>query len=337
MLSGIAGSCGQDPGPPIDPVLQQLRHWVPYRSSAGLFFLHRFEMREVDVARVLPGWGTKHVSRTPDLPAVNLDQGQAWVVARSYLGRLPSLDEWRFAVGGNIGFRFPWGNREPNPSYANTSELALRRRTRVGTFESGRDPSGQGCYDLIGNVAEWTSTPLALHPLAIESLTARFDPQRDEIRQVEQVLPLSPFLAGVVPWMPELMSTDAADPLRYCAVGFSYAESLRVREISFSPDTLMAGSYWDDQGAYPLDPRESSSLLGVRLATDPYTFLARLETHRGSPTPGDVQALAHFLLSYRMDFERAAKLRAGLHRDLLGLDPPSPLALEAWRLLGIDR
>ncbi len=332
----MAGGCGEEAELPTDLALAHLRHWVPYRAPAGLFFLHRFELREVDAQRVLPDWGKTHVSSTPDLPAVNLDQEQAWRVARAYLGRLPSLDEWRYAVGGDIGFRFPWGDREPNPSYANTSELRLLRRTRVGTFESGRDLSGQGCYDLIGNVAEWTSTPLALHPLAIRELPSSFARQRESLRSAESLLSISPFLAGVVPWMPELVSPLESRSFRYCTVGFSYAESLRVVGIVSTAGPLVVESYWDDQGARPRSAEDSSSQLGLRLATDPYTFLARLESRRGPFTDGDLAALELFLGTYRMDFERVANLRAQMDREALGLTPLGELAREAWRILGVQ-
>ena len=338
---GLAGGCSQEPQLPTDEALTHLRHWVPYRSNGGLFFLHRFELREFDVQHVLPEWGKTHVPTVPDLPAVDLDQNQAWTVARAYLGRLPSLEEWRYAVGGDIGFRFPWGNREANPSYANTSELGLRERTRVGTFESGRDPTGQGCYDLIGNVAEWTSTPLALHPLALNPIgipvmSASFERQREVLRAAESRLPISPFVSGVVPWMPELLLEEERRGMRYCTLGFSFAESLRVMETPGSSGNPIYESFWDDQGTRPRVPAESDSQLGLRLATDPYTFLARLESHVSDATAGDVGALETFLQAYKMDFKRAAKLRAQLHRGSLELPAPSALALRAWSILGIE-
>lgn len=66
--------------------------------------------------------------------------------------RLLTVGEWLYAAGGPVAQRYPWG-RVFQSSLANTLELGLLRPVPVGTFENGRSPFG--CYDMLGNVAEW--------------------------------------------------------------------------------------------------------------------------------------------------------------------------------------
>ena len=56
--------------------------------------------------------------------------------------RLPCFEEWQRAVRGDDDRMFPWGNEIDNPRCAFPNG--------VSTF---------GCYDMLGNVWEWTSTP----------------------------------------------------------------------------------------------------------------------------------------------------------------------------------
>jgi formylglycine-generating enzyme required for sulfatase activity len=85
-------------------------------------------------------------------PATFMTRGEAEAFAAWRGMRLPTAAEWLFAALGPNEWPFPWGTtfRE---SVANTLELGLGRPSAVGTFESGRTPSG--CYDLLGNVYEW--------------------------------------------------------------------------------------------------------------------------------------------------------------------------------------
>jgi hypothetical protein len=77
---------------------------------------------------------------------------EAVELARRRGMRLPRAREWMFLAAGPRGHRYPWGIL-PRASVANTLELGLGRPVPVGTFENGR--SASGCYDLVGNVAEW--------------------------------------------------------------------------------------------------------------------------------------------------------------------------------------
>jgi formylglycine-generating enzyme required for sulfatase activity len=109
---------------------------------------------------------------------VTFKQASAYCVAND--GRLPSEGEWDFAAHGDAGRRYPWGDAPPSATLLNACGLECKSWYRdarldsvfngvmydgddgfagtapVGSFPAGA--SGDGIYDLLGNVAEWTAT-----------------------------------------------------------------------------------------------------------------------------------------------------------------------------------
>lgn len=91
-----------------------------------------------------------------DHPIVWVNYEDAEAYANYMDGRLPTFEEWQYASRGTDDRLFPWGNEIDIPR-CNTAELGAEGTTPVGMFRDGVSPFG--CYDMLGNVWEWTNTP----------------------------------------------------------------------------------------------------------------------------------------------------------------------------------
>jgi formylglycine-generating enzyme required for sulfatase activity len=96
----------------------------------------------------------------PDLPVVYVTAYQAADFCR-WLGRqLPSGAEWERAARGTEGRPWPWGTADPEPRFANV--IVHDPKTALAPVDDRRFAAGatpEGVSGLIGNAAEWTSTP----------------------------------------------------------------------------------------------------------------------------------------------------------------------------------
>ena len=90
-----------------------------------------------------------------DHPATSVTWYEALEYARWVGKELPTEEEWEKAARGTDGRRFAWGE-EWDPERCNTRLSGYGGTTPVDQFPSGVSP--YGCYDLCGNVWEWTST-----------------------------------------------------------------------------------------------------------------------------------------------------------------------------------
>ena len=267
-------------------IFRDLVYYPPSDDVAHGFFLDTFESTQADwrsfaASRGEPGsitdafvrnWaGADHLDAT--LPIVGVDLAEARTFARWRFGRLPSLDEWEFAVSAGGRYAYPWGNL-PRAAYANTSELGYVSLSPVGMFESGRQRGR--AYDLVGNAAEWTET------LEVEWESAAFDLSW-RVRVCRRHPALRGYRIRAVP-IPtsELVAVDDESVPRRVTVGADYPMSgLR----GFEP--------------LALHPTERSSLVGIRVAADARTLVEALAAQREAPPETGETVLRAFLRRHR--------------------------------------
>lgn len=298
-------------------ILRDLEFFPRSPRLGGPFFLDRFESTRLDWSRwveVTGRGGTRGEGPTQEgLPAVGMTLDQARAFARWRFGRVPRYDEWLHAATGGGLYRRPWGNLE-RPSWANTQELGLGGLTPVGAFESGRQPGGP--YDLIGNAGEWTETPDPRQlPLPIRVRNLEADPAESSLPYRLALLarhPAAPVLAPVpgAPWpYAFLVEVDSRRLPRLCAAGWTRPAT---------PANLTESHYWATSWWYEtLLPGEFSSVIGVRVATDPDTLVELLTALEGPLTTEEATALRTFLRRFGVRdamVEAAARAPESLQR-----------------------
>jgi len=87
-----------------------------------------------------------------DNPVVYVDIDDARAYAGWASKRLPDEPEWQLAAQGTDGRTWPWGNQF-DPNKCNTTG---DRTVPVKSFPQGTSP--YGCYNMAGNVWEWTES-----------------------------------------------------------------------------------------------------------------------------------------------------------------------------------
>ena len=104
-------------------------------------------------------------SITADEPVQHVTYFEAEAFAAWSGARLPTEAEWEKACAWDpvVGARrrFPWGDAQPGPELANLGGDALRPAP-VGAYPAGA--SAYGVEQMLGDVWEWTSSPLRPWP-----------------------------------------------------------------------------------------------------------------------------------------------------------------------------
>lgn len=102
----------------------------------------------------------------PDEPVCHVSYYEADAYCRWAGMRLPTEAEWEKAAVWNEKrqrkMQFPWGDGAPSDTTANLLESHVWRCAEAGSYPDGRSPAG--CYQMIGDVWEWTSSEFVGYP-----------------------------------------------------------------------------------------------------------------------------------------------------------------------------
>lgn len=99
-------------------------------------------------------------------PVTHISYFEASAFAKWKGKRLPTEAEWEMAATSaprqpeRVGF--PWGDDSPDTSKANLFENYLWGTAPSGSFPKGK--SAHGCYQMIGDVWEWTTSDYVPYP-----------------------------------------------------------------------------------------------------------------------------------------------------------------------------
>ncbi len=130
------------------------------------FALDRTEVTTAAYARYVAATGSPAPwTQKPDdsLPVtgVSWSEAQAFCGWRLAGGRLPTEAEWEAAARGSEGRKYPWGAAS-NPGAVVVGQTQGGGPAPVGSRPAGATPTG--FQDLIGNVWEWTGSPMTPYP-----------------------------------------------------------------------------------------------------------------------------------------------------------------------------
>ena len=104
-------------------------------------------------------------SPEPTAPVIHVCYHEAEAFARWSGKRLPTETEWEIAASWNPAHsgahQYPWGDADATAREANVDQLAFDV-TRVDSYPANVSPFG--CYGMIGDVWEWTSSDFGGYP-----------------------------------------------------------------------------------------------------------------------------------------------------------------------------
>lgn len=127
---------------------------TPVTNAQFNVFVRAAAYRPKCVENFLKHWSSGGVPvGREDHPVVWVDLDDARAYAAWAGKRLPTEEEWQFAAQGEFGLEYPWGSGL-RAGVCNLGETG--DTTPVKAFPAGR--SQCGCYDLCGNVWQWTES-----------------------------------------------------------------------------------------------------------------------------------------------------------------------------------
>lgn len=158
------------------------RGWA-HRQAADLVAPQFWNIRSNGAAGGVPDGTRTRFGRIEDIPDDEPVQHVTYFEAEAYAAwagaRLPTEEEWEKACAWDpaVGARrrFPWGSAAPTAELANLGGEALRPAP-VGSYPAGA--SAYGAEQMLGDVWEWTSSPIrpwpGFTPMLYEQYTQPF-------------------------------------------------------------------------------------------------------------------------------------------------------------------
>ena len=117
------------------------------------FYMDKYEVTNADYKKVVPSH--TYGENEDKHPVKGVSWGEASSYAAAIGKRLPTEEEWEKAARGAEGKEYPWGTIFIQKN-ANTLEGGSVTTKKIGSYKKG--VSDYGCFDMSGNVYEWTST-----------------------------------------------------------------------------------------------------------------------------------------------------------------------------------
>jgi iron(II)-dependent oxidoreductase len=142
------------------------QHW----SDRGWAWRHEARLAAPKYwTRTGHGWQERFMDRWTELdpgrPVCHVCFWEAEAYAAWAGKRLPTEAEWEAAASWDpaTGSKtlYPWGDDPPTPEHANLDAL-LFETAPVGSYPAGVSPIG--CWGMLGDVWEWTSSDFAAYP-----------------------------------------------------------------------------------------------------------------------------------------------------------------------------
>ena len=132
----------------------------PARSiMVEAYYIDKYEVTNEQYQKVVTTHRFKKGEENVPVAGVTWEQATAY--ARAIGKRLPTEIEWEKAARGEDARTWPWGNSFV-PSYCSHASGSGARLRDVGSFDAGISP--YGCFDMAGNVREWTQSWYQAYP-----------------------------------------------------------------------------------------------------------------------------------------------------------------------------
>ncbi len=132
----------------------------PARSiMVDAYYIDKYEVTNEQYASVVKLHQFKKGEENVPVSGVTWEQATSF--ARAIGKRLPTEIEWEKAARGEDARAWPWGNNF-QPGYCSYASGTSARLRDVGSLDKGISP--YGCFDMAGNVREWTQSWYQAYP-----------------------------------------------------------------------------------------------------------------------------------------------------------------------------